>query len=104
MATDAETIPQTKQGWWMFLAFFVVGNLVTVGAPVAFFRRFGFVSPLFVLGADLLFWLFLAGEGDAPGYFFAVALWPVYLTIYVLAVVIEGFVRTGGFPSTSSAL
>ena len=93
-----ETLPQSSDALVSFLGFFALGTVVTVGTPVALYLRFRLFGPFGVLLADILFWGVLADGGDAPGYYFAVALWPAYLGLYLVVAFVEHGLRTGTVP------
>ena len=98
LAWGYETLPQSSDAFVPFLGFFALGTVVTAGTPVALYLRLRLLGPSGVLLADILFWGVLADGGDAPGYFFAVALWPAYLGLYLVAAFVEYSLRTGTVP------
>lgn len=79
-----------------FVGIYALGALATVGVPVALYLRYGLVAPFVVLAADVAFWTFLAGEGDAPRAFFVVALWPAYLLAHLAVAGVEWYLRSRG--------
>lgn len=76
-----------------FVGSFVVGTLLTVGLPVTLYLRYRLRTPIVVLIGNLGFWLVIAGGGDAPGWFFAMATWPISVVAYCLVGVVERWLR-----------
>ena len=76
-----------------FIGGFVVGTVLTVGLPVLLFLRYGLRAPIAVFIVNLTFWLVVAGGGDAPGWFFAIAVWPLPVSSYLLVGLLERWLR-----------
>ena len=76
-----------------FIGGFVVGTVLTVGLPILLYLQYGLRAPIAVLIVNLTFWLVVAGGGDAPGWFFAVAVWPIPVIGYLLVGLLERWLR-----------
>ena len=91
--TGAEGVPETNREWLQLVGWIGLGGILTAGVPVVLYLRYRLLSPILVLVVESTFWivpdLVSTNTGDAPGYFFAVALWPVYLGLYSVAAALE---------------
>lgn len=99
-ATGGDVAPRFDM-WYLigFVGLFIVGTVIVPATSIYLYLRYGLVSPVVVLIADVAFWLIVVptvGTTDGSTLPFVVLYWPAYLALYAIVAGVERWFRTSG--------